>query len=367
VNVSVLRADRKDLLDFSIVVDKAPVNSIDAFYMVAPKIGYIKFARFSRTSMNEFRSSVSHLQEQGMKDLILDLRGNSIGLINLAVDLSDYFIAEGKLIVYREIHEREEEYLASKNSNFDGGRIIVLINEGSSSGSEIVSGAIQDWDRGLVVGRRPFGRGHKLSDGTSVVYYTPTGRRILKPYEEGMEEYYKDLENRLDRGELVDAKTIEIPDSLKYFTPNGRVMYGGGGIMPDVYVSLDSTRFSVYYSDLVRKGIFNTFSINYLDKNRIKIQKEYSDFKLFKDKFEVTDEIFDEFLALAYDKGVERKPDDMYFYPITDLKIQIKAMIARNLWNVNAYFQVINILDNELKVAVALMQDGTIFSDLNIH
>ncbi len=378
VDVSILRADRKDLLDFTIVRDKIPLHSIDATYMVAPEIGYIKLTRFAKSSINEFHESIAQLREQGMKDLILDLRGNSGGFLNVAVDLSDQFLPEKKLIVYTEgMRSPKQEFFSTSKGDLMNGKVIVLINEGSASASEIVSGAVQDWDRGLVVGRRSFGKGlvqrpFNLPDGsmirlTTARYFTPTGRSIQKPYEEGVEEYYKDLKNRLDKGELVDAKTIEFPDSLKYYTPNGRVVHGGGGIMPDVFVPLDSTRFSDYYSDLVRKGIFNTFTMNYLDKNRKKLQDEYPDFELFKDKFEVTDEIFDNFLALALEKEVERKDDDKYYYPIADLKIQIKAMIARNLWDVNAYFRVISILDNELKVAVDLMQDGAIFSDLNLH
>lgn len=378
VDVSILRADRKDLLDFTIVRDKIPLHSIDATYMVAPEIGYIKLTRFAKSSINEFHESIAQLREQGMKDLILDLRGNSGGFLNVAVDLSDQFLPEKKLIVYTEgMRSPKQEFFSTSKGDLMNGKVIVLINEGSASASEIVSGAVQDWDRGLVVGRRSFGKGlvqrpFNLPDGsmirlTTARYFTPTGRSIQKPYEEGVEEYYKDLKNRLDKGELVDAKTIEFPDSLKYYTPNGRVVHGGGGIMPDVFVPLDSTRFSDYYSDLVRKGIFNTFTMNYLDKNRKKLQDEYPDFELFKDKFEITDEIFDNFLALALEKEVERKDDDKYYYPIADLKIQIKAMIARNLWDVNAYFRVISILDNELKVAVDLMQDGAIFSDLNLH
>ncbi|MBE0640366.1 MAG: S41 family peptidase [Bacteroidales bacterium] len=378
VDVSILRSDRKDLLEFSIVRDKIPLNSIDATYMVAPEIGYIKLTRFAKSSITEFHESVAQLREQGMKDLILDLRGNSGGFLNVAVDLSDQFLPDQKLIVYTEgLRSPKQEFLSTSNGDLMNGKLIVLINEGSASASEIVSGAVQDWDRGLVVGRRSFGKGlvqrpFNLPDGsmirlTTARYFTPTGRSIQKPYEEGVEEYYNDLKNRLDNGELVDAKTIEFPDSLKYFTPNGRVVHGGGGIMPDVFVPLDSTRFSDYYSDLVRKGIFNTYTLNYLDKNRKKLLNDYPDFNSFKDNFEVTDQIFDDFLALALEKEVVRKADDKYYYPVADLKVQIKAMIARNLWDVNAYFQMINVLDTELKVAVDLMQDGAIFSELNLH
>ncbi|HPE33847.1 MAG TPA: S41 family peptidase [Bacteroidales bacterium] len=378
VDVSILRSGRDHLLEFTIIRDKIPLNSIDATYMVAPQIGYIKLTRFAKSSMAEFHESIAQLREQGMKDLILDLRSNSGGFLNVAVELSDQFLPDKKLIVYTQgLRSPRQEFFSTMNGDLTEGKLILLINEGSASASEIVSGAVQDWDRGLIVGRRSFGKGlvqrpFNLPDGslirlTTARYFTPTGRCIQKPYDEGAEEYYKDLKNRLDNGELVDAKTITFPDSLKYFTPNGRIVYGGGGIMPDVFVPLDSTRFSDYYSDLVRTGIFNTFTLNYLEKNRNKLVEKYPDFEAFDKNFKVTTEMFDDFLALALEKKVERKADDKYFYPVADLKTQIKAMIARNLWDTNAYFRIINPLDKELKVAVDLIQDGSMFSDLKLH
>ncbi|NCC71802.1 MAG: S41 family peptidase [Sphingobacteriia bacterium] len=378
VDVSILRSGRDNLLEFTIIRDKIPLNSIDATYMVAPQIGYIKLTRFAKSSMSEFHESIAQLREQGMKDLILDLRSNSGGFLNVAVELSDQFLPDKKLIVYTKgLRSPRQEFLSTMNGDLTQGKLIVLINEGSASASEIVSGAVQDWDRGLIVGRRSFGKGlvqrpFNLPDGslirlTTARYFTPTGRCIQKPYDEGAEEYYKDLKNRLDNGELVDAKTISFPDSLKYFTPKGRIVYGGGGIMPDVFVPLDSTRFSDYYSDLVRTGIFNTFTLNYLEKNRNKLVEKYPDFEAFDKNFKVTTEMFDDFLALALEKKVERKADDKYFYPVADLKTQVKAMIARNLWDTNAYFRIINPLDKELKVAVDLIQDGSMFTDLKLH
>lgn len=379
VEVSILRSDKKDLIDFSIVRDKIPLNSIDATYMVAPGIGYIKLTRFAKSSMTEFHESVAKLREQGMKDLILDLRGNSGGFLNVAVELSDQFLPADKLIVYTEgMRSPKQEFKSTSSGDLLNGRLIVMINEGSASASEIVSGAVQDWDRGLVVGRRSFGKGlvqrpFNLPDGsmirlTTARYFTPTGRSIQKPYEHGeTEDYYKDLNRRLESGELVDAKSIEFPDSLKYYTPNGRVVHGGGGIMPDIFTPIDSTRFSDYYSELVRKGIFNTFTLNYLNKNRRNLQKNFPTVESFRDNFVVDDEIFGEFTALAAEKIVLRKETDKYYYPEADLKIQIKAMIARNLWDVNAYFLMINDLDSELKVAIDLMQNGKVFTELNLH
>jgi carboxyl-terminal processing protease len=379
VDVSILRSGKDELIDFTIVRDKIPINSIDATYMAAPEIGYIKLTRFAKSSVQEFNESLSRLRAQGMKDLILDLRGNTGGYLNIAVDLADQFLSDKKMIVYTEgLRSPKQEFFSTGSGDFLRGKLIVLINESSASASEIVSGAVQDWDRGLVVGRRSFGKGlvqrpFNLPDGamirlTTARYYTPSGRCIQKPYEHGeTEEYYKDLTKRLESGELVDSNSIELADSLKYFTSNDRVVYGGGGIIPDIFTPIDSTRFSDFYSDLVRKGIFNTYNLNYLEKNRKRVLKEYPNVESFKEKFIVTDEMYADFLDLAKEKNVERKETEKYYYPDNDLKIQIKALIARNLWDTNAYFRLINELDDELNVAVDLMQSGKAFTDLNLH
>jgi len=378
VNISIKRGNKSKLIDYAIVRDKIPLNSIDATYMAAPKIGYIKLTRFSRTSMEEFRESTEKLKQLGMKDMILDLRNNTGGFLDVAVSLSDEFLPENKLIVYTEgLKSPRQDFYSTVLGDFEKGRLIVLINEASASASEIVSGAMQDLDRGLVVGRRSFGKGlvqrpYKLPDGsmirlTTARYHTPTGRCIQKPYDEGNEEYFKDFKHRVENGELVNADSIHFPDSLKYFTPNGRTVYGGGGIMPDVFVPIDSTRFSDYYTDLVRKGVFNTFTMNYLDKNREKLLNKYAELKDFKAGFEVTDEMFADFEKAAADEGVKKETTDKYEYPESDMKLQIKAMIARNLWGVNAYFELINELDIELKKAVDLLKDGSMFSELKIN
>jgi len=378
VEVSIKRGMRKELLDFTITRDKIPLTSIDATYMVEPKVGYVKLTRFSKTSMEEFHESIAELREQGMQDLILDLRGNSGGYLNVAIDLSDQFLSSGKLIVYTEgLRSPKQEFSATSRGDFLEGKLIVLINEASASASEIVSGAVQDWDRGLVVGRRSFGKGlvqrpYKLPDGsvirlTTARYHTPTGRCIQKPYDEGVDEYYKDFKNRLDGGELVTSDSIQFPDSLRYFTPNGRIVYGGGGVMPDVFIPIDSTRFSDFYIDLVRKQVFNQFTINYLDKNRINILKEYPDVEAYKTGYLIDDEMYADFLEFAKEKKVERKDDDKYYYPDENIKVQLRALLARNLWDVNAYFIVINELDDELHDAVELVKDGKMFSDLNLN
>jgi len=378
VEVAIKRGKRKNLLDFTIVRDKIPLTSIDATYMVDPKVGYIKLTRFSKTSMSEFQESITKLKAEGMRDLILDLRGNSGGYLNVAIDLSDQFLSTDKLIVYTEgMRSPKQDFSATTKGEFEEGRLIVLINEGSASASEIVSGAVQDWDRGLVVGRRSFGKGlvqrpYKLPDGsvirlTTARYHTPTGRCIQKPYEDGVDEYRNDFKNRLDHGELISSDSIQFPDSLKYFTPNGRIVYGGGGVMPDVFVPIDSTRFSDYYIDLVRKGVFNQFTMNYLDKNRNKILKKYPDVEAFKQGFVIDDDMYGDFTEFAIEEGVERKDDDEYYYPDENIKIQIKALLARNLWGVNAYFVMINELDDELHEAVDILKDGKMFSELNLN
>ncbi|OQX76818.1 MAG: peptidase S41, partial [Bacteroidetes bacterium 4484_276] len=378
VDVSIKRGDKKELIDFTITRDKIPLNSIDATYMVDPKVGYIKLTRFSKTSMKEFHESIEELRGQGMQDLILDLRGNSGGYLNVAVDLSDQFLSSGKLIVYTEgLRSPKQDFSATSRGDFQEGKLIVLINEASASASEIVSGAVQDWDRGLVVGRRSFGKGlvqrpFKLPDGsviriTTARYHTPTGRCIQKPYDEGVDEYYKDFKKRFDHGEFVNADSIHFPDSLKYFTPNGRVVYGGGGVMPDVFIPIDSTRYSDYYTNLRRKGVFNQFTMNYLEKHRNGLSKQYGDVDDFKAEYVVDDGMYNDFLEFAKEEGVERDDEDKFYYPDEDIKIQIKALVARNLWGVNAYFVVINQLDTELHDAVDLLKDGKMFSELNLN
>lgn len=378
VDVSIKRPGKEELIDFTIVRDKIPLHSIDATYMAAPDIGYVKLTRFSKTSMDEFHESIDKLKEQGMKSLILDLRGNSGGYLNVAVELSDQFLSDDKLIVYTEgMRSPKQEFTATERGEFDNGKLIVLINEASASASEIVSGAVQDWDRGLIVGRRSFGKGlvqrpFKLPDGsvirlTTARYHTPTGRCIQKPYEEGVEEYYKDFKRRLDSGELVSADSIDFPDSLRYVTPNGRVVYGGGGIMPDVFIPIDSTRFSDYYTDLVRKRVFNDFTISYLDDHRNELLEKYPDLETFKKQFMIDDAVYAQFLEKARNEGVKRSDEDEYYYPDEKIKIQIKALIARNLWDTNAYFRVINVLDDELDTAIELLQDGDMFSNLDLN
>jgi len=376
VKISILRSGRKDLIDYTIVRDKIPINSVDASFMLPGNTGYIKLNRFSKTSMEEFHASMSQLGAQGMENLILDLRSNSGGFLNTAVELSDEFLDAGKLIVYTEgLNSPRQEFQATQRGSFENGKLIVLINEASASAAEIVSGAVQDWDRGLVIGRRSFGKGlvqrpFQLPDGsvirlTSARYHTPTGRSIQRPYEEGVESYYKDLFERNRRGELVNADSIHFPDSLKYTTKVlRRTVFGGGGIMPDVFVPLDSAIFTDYYSNLIRKGVFNRFTVEYSNRERTKLRKQYPAFDKFLKEFVIDEKLMADFLAMAADENVEWH-EQQFKQSETMIKYQIKALIARNIWDMNAYWEVMAGFDDTLGRALEILQSDNFSAFFN--
>jgi len=373
VDVSIFRKGSSGLIEYTITRDKIPLNSIDATFMLNNETGYIKLNRFSKTTMEEFRTSMGQLMESGMKSLVLDLRGNSGGFLGTAVELSDEFLPDNKLIVYTEgLNSPRQDYNASRKGIFEQGKLIILINEGSASASEIVSGAVQDWDRGLILGRRSFGKGlvqrpFNLPDGsvirlTAARYFTPTGRSIQRPYDEGTESYFKDMANRFKNGEFVHADSIHFPDSLKYFTPSKRVVYGGGGIMPDIFVPWDSTQFTDYYSNLVRKGVFNRYTLDYVNDNRKKLNKEYPEFNKFKQSFDVDDMMMKNFLELAGTEGVEFN-ETQYTSSEMFIRYQIKALIARNLWGMNQYYEVIAEIDDTLHKALEIINSEKMFSE----
>ncbi len=377
VDVAIFRAGSKDLLDFTITRDRIPINSMDAAFMATPEIGYIKLNRFSRTTMREYQEATKDLFDQGMKHLILDLNYNSGGYLDVARDLADQFLESGQLIVYTEGHAAPRQELKSTfRGNFKEGKVVVLINEGSASASEIVAGALQDWDRGLLVGRRSFGKGlvqrpFDLPDGsairlTTAAYHTPTGRSIQKPYDEGSEKYYKDLSERLSSGELVSQENITFPDSLRYYTKhNQRIVFGGGGIMPDFFIPLDTTRVSDFYSRLVRRGIMNNFGIEYTNRHRVSLSGSYPDVDTFIDRFDVGDELFDELIAYAADNDLV--PEDDELQDSADvLRNQLKGLIARNLFDFGAYTQVMIQNDDAFLKAIEIIEDDT-FDRLNIR
>ncbi len=376
VNVGIHRRGSSSILEFNITRDQIPINSMDAAFMATPEIGYIKLNRFSRTTMNEFRDAMNDLLAQGMMHLILDLSYNSGGFLDVAIDLADQFLERDQLIVYTEGNAAPtQRFNSTRAGNFKSGKLVIMINEGSASASEIVAGAVQDWDRGLLVGRRSFGKGlvqrpFDLPDGsairlTTARYMTPTGRSIQKPYDEGTDQYYRDLTSRLESGELVSADNIQFPDSLRFLTKiNKREVFGGGGITPDFFIPLDTTRVSEYYSRLLRSGAINTFSIEYANENRAQLLNRYTNVENYNQNFQVTSDLLEKLYAHAEGQGIERmeNKEDMRD---EFLDLQLKALIARNLWDFSAFIQIRMQQDEAFLRAIEIMQDNT-FEELNI-
>ncbi len=372
VTVNIKRRGEKELLDFEIIRDKIPIFSLDAAYMVTDEIGYIKINRFAATTMKEFNEALAKLKEQGIKHLILDLRGNSGGYLNTAIELADEFLEDNKLLLYTEgIKSVRKEYHSDSKGNFEYGKVIVLIDEGSASASEIVSGAIQDWDRGLIIGRRSFGKGlvqrpFNLPDGsmmrlTIARYYTPTGRLIQKPYDKGFKEYSRDLINRYNKGELFSEDSIVFPDSLKYFTLNNkRVVYGGGGIIPDIFIPRDTSSYSDYYRDLIRKGIDYRFALDYVDNNRKNLHKQYADFNQFNKEFDVDSIMLEELVKFAEKEKLEKNEEE-FNRAKEDIRNLIKALTAQDLWNRSEFYEIINERNNGFNKAVEILKDETAY------
>lgn len=290
VRLTVKRLGVESPIEFTIVRDKVPIYSIDTYFMIDDEVGYIRLARFARTSHQELRTAISKLKKDGMKRLIFDLRGNGGGYLDIAFAVANEFLEARKLVVYTEGDKSPRQNLISRwGGSYTSGPLVVLIDEYSASASEIVSGAVQDWDRGVIVGRRSFGKGlvqrmFELYDGaqirlTTARYYTPSGRCIQKPYDDGTDAYNRELQRRYEHNELVSADSINYPDSLKFYTSKGRVVYGGGGIMPDIFVPMDTLRLSDYFLSLRSAGVFNTYSLNWADNHRH--DSLYADFDRF--------------------------------------------------------------------------------------
>ncbi|MCX6262158.1 MAG: S41 family peptidase, partial [Bacteroidia bacterium] len=291
VNLSVFRKGEKGILDFTIVRDKIPINSLDAAYMLDKETGYVKLNKFAATTTKEFMNAVDSLRKNNMKNLVLDLRSNGGGYMVAATDIADKFFSDKKLLVYISGRKNpRQDYISNGKGTLSDARIAVLTDEGSASASEILAGAIQDWDRGVIVGRRTFGKGlvqngFYLTDGSMIRltiarYYTPTGRLIQSPYNEGYDKYFENFYKRYTDGELMTADSIHFPDSLKFKTlVNKRTVYGGGGIMPDLFIPADTSNYTDYYRSVFRKNIINSFTLEYSDKNRKKLTSEYKTFE----------------------------------------------------------------------------------------
>ena len=373
VNISIKRKGIEELLDFTITRDKIPIYSLDASYMTNKNTGYIKLNKFAATTNTEFKEALAELKKQGLRNLILDLRSNGGGYLKSSIELADEFLSDGNLIVYTEgINSPREDYYAKIEGNFEKGKLVILIDENSASASEILTGAIQDWDRGIVIGRRSFGKGlvqrpFYLPDGsmirlTTARYYTPTGRLIQKPYENGIDSYNKDLTNRYNSGELSNQDSIHFHENEKFNTlKNKRKVYGGGGIMPDIFVPIDTSGMSNYFSHLIRKGILNLYSINYIDKNRGKMKEIYPNFNVFKENFVVTDEIFNDLIFFAKNEGVKYNEED-FLTSKMNIITSIKSNIALNFWGTSQYFEIINQDSNAFLKALEVIESKEIYS-----
>ena len=376
VHVKVKRGEEPQLLDFTITRGKVPVYSIDAVYMADKETGYIKLNRFAASSTKEFKEALSSLSKKGMTQLILDLQGNGGGYLNVPIELADEFLSRGKIIVYTEGNkQKRQDALSTAAGSFEKGRLVILVDEASASASEILSGAIQDWDRGVIIGRRTFGKGLvqrplPLPDGSMIRltvarYYTPTGRCIQKPYEKGKgDEYAHDLISRYNRGELMSADSIHFPDSLKAQTlAKGRTVFGGGGIMPDVFVPIDTTFYSDYHRTLVSKGLVNRVAMNYLDKHREELNKKYKKILTYKEKFIVPESLMDELLAMAEEKKISFKEEE-YNRSLPLIQLQIKALIARDLFDMTEYFYIINDANRTYQEALKLINDEAKYNQI---
>lgn len=369
VNIKVKRGSNAELLEFRITRDDIPLNSIDAVYMADGKTGYIRLSRFAATSYKEFKDAITKLKKQGMQQLILDLTDNGGGYMQIAAQIANEMLNRGNLIVYTQGRKSPRQNLnADGSGTFRTQKVVVMINQFSASASEILSGAVQDWDRGVVVGRRSFGKGlvqreFLLPDSSSfrltiARYYTPSGRNIQKPYVKGdREDYDKDIIDRYNHGELQSADSIHFADSLKHTTLRlHRTVYGGGGIMPDVFVPLDTTQYTDYHRRLVAKGVIPQFALRYVDKNRADLKAQYPDAQKFIKEFTVTDEMLNNLVdagkaeKVDFDKSQFAKSKEM-------LRTFVKAAIANDLFSTGAYFQIVNEQNDIYKEALSIIND----------
>ncbi len=368
-HLKIVRQGIRDTLRFDVVRDKIPVHSIDATYMIRPTIGYIRIGSFGATTYQEFLESLNTLRQQGMQRLILDLQENGGGYLQAAADIAGEFLKQGDMIVYTQGRRvPRQEYHAPANGTFTEGRVVVLVDQFSASAAEIVTGALQDHDRATVIGRRTFGKGLvqrpiDLPDGSMIRltvahYYTPSGRCIQKPYEKGNRKSYdRDLIDRLNSGELTNADSIHFADSLKFQTlKKHRTVYGGGGITPDVFVPLDTTRYTRYHRELAAKGIVIQQNLRYVDQHRAQLKSDYPSFLKFKESFDVPQALIDKIVSEGEKQSVKPRDDAERDKTMPYLKLQLKALIARDLWDMNEYFSIFNEENDIVRKAIQIIE-----------
>lgn len=374
VNLSILRNSEKNPLDFTIIRDKIPIYSLDAAFLLNKETAYMKLNRFSATSVEEYTKAMKSLSESGkVKNLVLDLRGNGGGYLGAAYELVNKFLDEKKLIVYTEgTHSPRRDYYSTTKGDFVNVNLVLLIDEGSASASEIVAGAIQDWDRGVIIGRRSFGKGlvqqpFELNDGsmirlTTAHYYTPAGRNIQKPYKEDIKDYRNEYYKRMEKGEMFNKDSISFPDSLMKLTlVTKRHVYSGGGIMPDIFMPMDTSKYYRYFNDLVRKNVLFPYVVGFIDKNRDNIKTKYPVFNDFKRGFQVTPEMIDN-LVKAGEKEKIKKDEASLKVSGKNIARQIKALIARDIYEPEAYYEVMIEDDKEVEKAIEVLSNPKIYN-----
>ncbi len=381
VTVKIQRHGSPELLEFTITRDKIPIYSVDASYVIdkKEKIGYVKVNKFAATTTDEYTKAMEKLRKAGVRNLILDLTDNGGGFLNSGFDLASQFLNDGQMVVYTDgVKQPRQDYRARGKKSLDYDRVVVMVDEGSASASEIVTGALQDWDRAVVVGRRTFGKGlvqnqFPLTDGSMIRltvarYYTPTGRCIQRPYSAGVDQYEQDFIDRYNNGELNSADSIHLPTSEIYYTLNShRPVYGGGGIMPDIFVPIDTTYYSDYYARMIRSGIFNRFVIEYIDTHRDSLERVYkstktdADFDKFNAKFEVTDALLQELIDYAAKNKLEYVDAD-FARSKEYIRFYLKAAISRDLYDSGEFYQIYNLHNPIFKEAVRVIKDVDLYN-----
>ena len=373
VKVGVFRRGRSAIINVTIIRDKIPVNSLDAAYMLNDRTGYIKLNKFAATTEKEFNDAVTRLRARKMQHLVIDLRGNTGGYLEAAIRISDHFFSEKKMVVYLEgLKTPRQEFVTMGKGNLSESRIVVLVDEGSASASEILSGAVQDWDRGVIVGRRTFGKGlvqngFYMQDGSMVRltiarYYTPTGRLIQRPYEDGIENYLRDFYSRYTNGELLSADSISFPDSLRFKTlGTKRDVFGGGGIMPDIFVPVDTAWYSDYYRDLISSSAITEFTLDYVDRNRKSLNRKYDSFEEFREGFSFSDDDIKSFIQRGEKLGVKF---DSTGYSTSRGQIDrvLRGLVARDLWDMSEYYEIVNSDDETIGRALEVISDESFYN-----